>query len=157
MSRKLLAATVLLGAGILVAVFSSSRRTSIYSRSVSEFRAHPVLDEPVRVLGALVPGSLVRQATPCEYRFVLAEAWSLTTRARPSGTASQLSVHYPKCVLPDTLREVAGIETVITVEGELCTSCQQFEASQIFVKAPWKYELQEMRRGNDASAAPVGL
>jgi cytochrome c-type biogenesis protein CcmE len=107
-------------------------------------------------MGALVPGSLVRQTTPCEYRFVLAEAWSLTRRARPSGTAPQLSVRYPKCVLPDTFRELPGTETVVTVEGELCAGCQRFDASQIYVRAPWKYEFK-MRDAGDASSAPIGL
>src|SRR4051794_30003134 len=71
MSRKLLVGTVLLSAGILAIVFNSNRRTGVYSRSVSEFLAHPIRDEVVRVQGRLVPGSLCRQSEPCEWRFSL--------------------------------------------------------------------------------------
>jgi len=159
MSRKLLVGSVLLGAGILVAVFGWGRpKSSVYARSVSAFLAHPSFDEPVRVQGSLVPGSLVRGSEPCEYRFSLVDGWSASTDAVAIAEQPQLPVRYLGCVVPDTFRDAPGFEMApVTVEGKLCESCHRFEASQIYAKMPRKYEMKEMRRATDASTAPIGL
>ena len=156
MSRRLLAGTVLLGASILVAVFSLAKRTPVYARSVAEFVAHPIRGQKVRIQGALVPGSLVREAEPCAYQFRLAEPWSPLAEVKPDAPPAQLSVHHPGCLVPDTFRDLPGLEMLVAVEGELCESCHRFEASHILTKAPHKYEI-ELRRGGDAATAPTGL
>jgi cytochrome c-type biogenesis protein CcmE len=157
MSRKLLAGTLLLGASILYAVFSLGRPKPVYSRSVSEFLAHPIRDEAVRIQGSLVPGSLVRLDEPCEYRFRLVDRWSPSTDAAPSAARPELSVRYPRCIVPDTFRDTPGFEgAVVTVEGKMCQSCHHFEASEIYAKVTLKYQMKG-RAWTDAPKAPVGL
>ena len=143
MSRKLLLGTVLLSSGILAAVFGLSAPSSVYARSLSEFVAHPVYDQLVRIQGNVVPGSLCRRENPCEYRFRLADR------------SSQLAVHYPRCLVPDTFRFVPGVDLNVTVEGEQCANCHHFEASAIFAKGYGKYEMKEMQRlGGSVAATP---
>ena len=142
MSRKLLVGTVLVAAGVLAAVFGLSSPKSVYARSVSEFAAHPDYDQPARVYGSLVPGSLCRRDHPCEYRF------------RLSDRGSQLSVHYPQCVVPDTFRVQPGIDLLLTVEGTLCANCHQFEASSLLVKMSGKYEVKPMDAAVEATKQP---
>ncbi|HEY0469072.1 MAG TPA: cytochrome c maturation protein CcmE [Polyangiaceae bacterium] len=150
MSRKLLAGTLLLSAVMLVAVFHWNRASPMYSRSVSEFLAHPVREQPVRILGRLVPGTLCRRDNPCEWRFSLTDRPLWLTDAGPDLPTPQLSVHYPQCLVPDTFRE--GLGVIITVEGELCKSCHRFEASTIFAMSHLKYE---MNARGDASPPPL--
>ena len=141
MSRKLLAGTVLLGAGILTLVFGLNSPKPVYARSVSEFLARPLREQPVRINGVLVPGSLCRARNSCEYRFRMAAGagWSRVSDAGPLGPSPELSVHYSSCFVPDTLRDVPGMEVPIIVEGELCANCHRFEASQLLIKCPGKY------------------
>jgi len=141
MSRKLLVGTVLLSAGILVAVFGLSSPKPVYARSVSEFVAQPSYDQFARVYGTLVPGTLCRRDDPCEYRFRLADQ------------RSQLAVSYPHCLVPDTFRVQPGIDLQMTVEGTLCANCHQFEASVMFVKEPRKYEFKRMDGAVEATNA----
>jgi len=148
MSRKLLVGTLVLAAGILVAVFQY-RPSAVYSRSVSEFLAHPIHGQLVRIQGTLVRGSLCRRDNPCEYRFRLGEGWSPATDAGPAAPSGELSVRYRQCLLPDTFREANGV--TVTVEGEMCASCHRLEASTIFAKMGGKYEMREMQRHGQAA------
>lgn len=144
MSRKLLVGTLVLAAGILVAVFQC-RPSSVYSHSVSEFLAHPIRERLVRVQGTLVHGSLCRRDNPCEYRFRLAAGWSPRTDAGPAAPPrDELSVRYRQCILPDTFRDWNEV-TPIAVEGEMCASCHHFDASVILAKMTGKYEMYEMK------------
>jgi len=138
MSRKLLAGTVLLGAGILTAVFSLSSPPAVYARSVSDFVAQPIRERTVRVSGTLVHGSLLRSNAPCGYLFRLADGAAEPSDAAPSARP-ELSVHYGECIVPDTFRDVAGYDLQVTVEGELCANCHRFEASQVITKCTGKY------------------
>jgi cytochrome c-type biogenesis protein CcmE len=151
MSRKLLVGTLILAAGILVAVFQY-RPSAVYSRSVSEFLAHPIREQLVRVQGTLVRGSLCQRDNPCEYRFRLAGGWSARADAGPAAPSAELSVRYRQCVVPDTFRE--SNDVTITVEGEMCASCHRFEASAIFAKMSGKYEMHEMKAHGRASPPP---
>jgi len=139
MNRKLLGGSVLLGAGILALVFGLSSPKAVYARSVPEFLAHPIYDRPVRVTGTLVHGSLLRASASCEYRFSLAGGGSPPSDAGPGSPRAELAVHYPDCIIPDGFRDMPCMDLQVTVEGELCTNCHRFEASQVIVKCPGKY------------------
>lgn len=156
MSRKLLVGTVLLGAGILCVVFRLSKPDSVYSRSVSEFVAHPVYDRTVRVQGTVVPGSVCWRAEPCEYRFLLVEPRdSPTDAAAMAPPRPGLSVRYPSCIVPDTFRPKPGTDTFVTVEGKQCASCHYFEASLLLARGPGKYEMRARDAGSEPPPEPV--
>lgn len=156
MSRKLLLGTVLLSAAILAIVFSMSwSESGAYSRSVSDFHAHPIYDRVVRVQGTLVPGSLCYRDNPCEYRFRLEDQRYAPTDAGMSAASPQLSVRYPQCVVPDTFRPGSGIDVSVTVEGKLCANCHQFEASALYAKMPGKYEMKMRDGAVEATPQPL--
>jgi cytochrome c-type biogenesis protein CcmE len=155
MSRKLLVGTVLLGAGILTAVFGLSSPRPVYARSVSAFLAQPIRERTVRVEGTLVPGSLCRaRGTRGEYRFVLADHWAERADAEPVGAGPQRSVSCLSCARGDTFRDVPGLLLQVTVEGELCASCHRFEASQAMAKCPSLYR-KGMYDGIHLAVRPV--
>jgi cytochrome c-type biogenesis protein CcmE len=155
----LLAGTVLLGVGILVVVFRLSSPRAVYAHSVSEFVAQPIRDQPVRVSGTLVHGSLSRADNPCEYRFRLAGRESAFSDAGPLSPRPELSVRYAACVIPDTFRDLPGCDVEVMVEGELCANCHRFEATQVLSKCPGKYWIKRQGGpdcpcGMSASPAP---
>ena len=158
MSRKLLAGTVVLGASILFAVFRLSTPKGIYSVSVSEFLAHPLRERFVRVQGTLVHGSLCRRTEPCAYEFALMAAPPEAIDSRPRTLGSELSVRYARCVLPDTLRDLAGMDVQITIEGELCSECHRFQASQLLVRDSWYWQKRRGEHdGSDGGGALLEL
>ena len=53
-----------------------------------------------------------------------------------------LKVQYAQCVVPDTFRDVKGVEVEVTAEGRLAED-GHLEASKIFAKCPSKYEMRE--------------
>jgi cytochrome c-type biogenesis protein CcmE len=146
MSRKLLAGTLLLSAGIMALVFGLTSPRPIYARSVSQFLAEPVRERTVRVTGRLVPGSLCRMSQACEYNFSLTDRWPASAESGTRAVDQELPVRYPACVIPDTLREVPGMDLEVSMEGELCANCHRFEATQLMVKCPSVY-----RRNSDGS------
>lgn len=146
MSRRLLAGTLVLGAVILVVVFELEGPKPVYAYALGDFVAKPVRDVTVRLEGVLVPGSLCRSEAPCGYGFRMVDRrWREGALGPPELT---LAVHYPSCVVPDTVRDIPGWEMSLSVEGTLCTSCHVFEASRLLAKCPSKYE---MRRDGGAS------
>jgi cytochrome c-type biogenesis protein CcmE len=137
--RVLLVGTLVLSSAILVTVFASTKPKLIYSRSVSEFLAKPLLETTVRLEGVLVHGSLCKApsskgTSTCEYRFRLASspnplhAWG-----------NDIEVRYEQCVVPDTFGDVPGFELSVVVEGELNEHRQYFDAKKILAKCPGKY------------------
>ncbi|HEX2671830.1 MAG TPA: cytochrome c maturation protein CcmE, partial [Polyangiaceae bacterium] len=82
----------------------------------------------------LVKGSLMRRDQPCEYRFNLSKG------------GATLPVRYAQCIVPDTFRDMPGMDVMVTAEGKL-DSAGNFEASNIFAKCPSKYEMKEMQKG----------
>ena len=95
----------------------------------------------VRVEGELVPGTLVKRDSPCEYRFTIHK------------DAAQLPVRYPQCVIPDGFRDVPSGGVQVTIEGALGQT-GDFEASLVMAKCSSKYDpaKHEMSEG----AAPAG-
>jgi cytochrome c-type biogenesis protein CcmE len=93
----------------------------------------------VRVEGALKRGSLTRRAEPCEYRFTLAKA------------GTELPVRFAQCIVPDTFRDMPGMDVMVTAEGKL-DPAGHFEATNIMAKCPSKYEMNE--RAKKGESAP---
>jgi cytochrome c-type biogenesis protein CcmE len=87
----------------------------------------------VRVEGKLVTGTLKRRAEPCEYRFTLQK------------NGAELPVRFAGCVVPDTFRDVPGMDVDVTAEGKLSGE-GYFVASQIMAKCPSKYE-ERVKKG----------
>jgi cytochrome c-type biogenesis protein CcmE len=127
--KLLLGSLGALGA-VWVVVCGLGKPAAIYSLSVSQFVNRGIVDETVRIQGTLVHGSLCKVTADCGYRFSLRD------------TAQELSVVYDECTVPDTLRDVPGWDVSISVEGERCQSCHDFEATRVFVRCPGKYEIQ---------------
>jgi cytochrome c-type biogenesis protein CcmE len=119
-------------AGILALFFTSSKDSVTYAYGVDELQARIADLGPrqVRVMGHLVSGTLVRRDTPCEYRFKMTKGDAV------------LPVSYAQCVVPDTFRDVKGVEVEVTAEGRM-TPEGSLEASKIMAKCPSKYEMKE--------------
>jgi cytochrome c-type biogenesis protein CcmE len=139
--KKLLVAS-LLGFAVVLALAFSSSKPKVYSVPVAEFLKSGPADETVRVRGMLVHGTLCKITAECGYRF----------RLQDSG--QQLSVAYDECIIPDTFRDVPGMDIEITAEGERCQGCHELEATQIVVKCPAKYEMNGFP---SRPAAPIPL
>lgn len=87
----------------------------------------------LKVQGVLVPGSLTKREEPCEYRFKL--------REKEAADGAVMSVHFPQCIVPDTFRDVPGMDVEATVTGQMVDG--HFQASVIEAKCPSKYEMQQ--------------
>jgi|SRR5688572_11401316 len=135
-SWGLLAGLMALGGGVLFFVFNSGQDAVVYSYQVDELKAQAadLGERQVRVQGMLVSGTLERRDEPCEYRFMM-------QKAGVHG-AEPLKVQYAQCVVPDTFRDVKGVEVEVTAEGRLAED-GHLEASKIFAKCPSKYEMKE--------------
>ena len=144
--RVLLVVPLLMAAAAIVAlVLVGMQDKGIYSKPVDELVAQKAkfVGKPVRAEGTLVPGSLVKRDDPCEYRFKIEK------------NGAQIPVRFAKCVVPDTFRDVPGMEVGVTVEGEL-RSDDSLEASQVLAKCPSKYEMkQKAAQGEKAPHASM--
>lgn len=131
---------VLLGlaATVLVLVFSGVDGAAIYSVTTSELlsNAEKYQGRTVRVEGDLVKGSLRYRAEPCEYRFSMEHG------------EKELKVRYPECLVPDTFRDVPGMDVKVTAEGTLSPE-GYLDASKIMAKCPSKYEMQQKAAGGE--------
>lgn len=144
-SIGLLVALLVIGAGVLILVFSSGADQMKYDIKVEELLAQrdKFGGRAVRVEGALKRGSLMKRDSPCEYRFTLGK----------SGT--ELPVRYSRCVVPDTFRDMPGMDVMVTATGTL-TPSGHFEASDIMAKCPSKYEMQERAQKGEAAPHAAG-
>jgi len=141
----LVAGLVLMGGAILFVVLSGFKQAAVYSKGVDELVHSQGRFESrtVRVLGTLVPGTLARRSEPCEYRFKMKK------------NDAELTVLFPQCVVPDTFRDVPGVNVEVTAEGRL-TADGTFHATQIMAKCPSKYEMRG-KPGQPGHAMPNGL
>jgi cytochrome c-type biogenesis protein CcmE len=128
----LLIGLVVMGSTILLVVLTGFKQAAVYSKGVDELVRDKVRMQgrTVRVLGTLISGTLARRSEPCEYRFKLQK------------NNVDLTVFYPQCVVPDTFRDVSGVQVEVTAEGQLQTD-GSFRASQIMAKCPSKYEMRD--------------
>jgi cytochrome c-type biogenesis protein CcmE len=132
----LLIGLLVMGGGILTLVFTSFKGSAVYSKEVDDLvRDKSKLgDRAVRVTGTLVKGSLMKRDQPCEYRFNIEKKGVV------------LPVRYAQCIVPDTFRDMPGMDVSVTAEGKL-TESGAFEASNIMAKCPSKYEMKELQKG----------
>lgn len=122
---------VMAAAAIVAVVLLTMKDKAIYSKPVDALlqEKSKYVNRPVRVEGNLVHGSLIHHDKPCEYDFTIEK----------NGT--QLPVKYGQCVVPDTFRDVQGMDVGVTVEGELHAD-NTFEATSVLAKCPSKYEMK---------------
>lgn len=137
----LLAALLIAAGGILTLVFTSVDDAAIYSMTTDKLLEQKAeyVGKNVRVEGDLVSGSLRHRKEPCEYRFDIEK------------NGARVAVRYPECIVPDTFKDVPGIEVQVTAEGKL-TEEGHFAASHIMAKCPSKYEMQQ--RAAKGESAP---
>ena len=132
--RNVLTIAMLAAAGAAVAslVLLKMKDTGVYSKPVDELlnAQERFVGKAVRVEGNLVHGTLVRRETPCEYRFEIEQRHQA------------LKVRFAKCIVPDTFKDVPGMDVGVTVEGRLLAS-GDFEADNVLAKCPSKYDMQE--------------
>jgi cytochrome c-type biogenesis protein CcmE len=147
----LLIGLLVMVAGVLVLVFTSFKGAAIYSLGVDQL----VKDQSrynqrsLRVKGMLVKGSLARRDQPCEYRFKLEEKGAV------------LNVQHPSCVVPDTFKDMPGMDVEVQAEGRLADDGKTFVSTAIVAKCPSKYEMQQKSLAGELAphagkqAAPV--
>jgi cytochrome c-type biogenesis protein CcmE len=130
----LLVVLVVMAGSIVALVLTSFKDAAVYSLTVDKVKGDGASlgGRRLRVEGILVHGSLERRDQPCEYRFII------------KGKDAELPVRYAQCVVPDTFRDVPGMDVGVTVEGKLAAGAG-FEASQVLAKCPSKYEMKEKR------------
>ena len=141
-SRKrllLLVPLVMAAAAIVALVLVGMQDKGTYSKDVDVLIAEKAkfIGKPVRVEGSLVHGSLVKHEMPCEYLFTIEK------------NGVQVPVRYAKCIVPDTFRDMPGVEVGVTVEGELRPD-SSLEASAVLAKCPSKYEMKQKAANGEA-------
>jgi cytochrome c-type biogenesis protein CcmE len=119
-------------AGIVALVLTGMKDNAIYSKPVDQLVAQKARFQgrAVRAEGNLVHGTLVKRDTPCEYRFTI------------SKNGTDVPVRYAQCVVPDTFRDVPGMDVGVTVEGQILAD-NSFEATSVLAKCPSKYEMKD--------------
>jgi len=147
-SRKrllLVVPLVMAAAAIVALVLVGMQDKGMYSKSVDQLVAEKAkfLGKPVRAEGNLVHGSLVKRDSPCEYRFTIEK------------NGVEVPVRFPKCVVPDTFRDVPGMDVGVTVEGELKAD-NTIEATNVLAKCPSKYEMKEKAARGEKAPHPGG-
>jgi cytochrome c-type biogenesis protein CcmE len=105
------------------------KAASVYAMPIDELlgRKGELLGRRVTIDGELVPGSLIKQTKPCEYRF------------KVTSKGSELEVRFPQCVVPQNFvdRPEGGVS--VTSEGTLKPE-GYFEAATIMAKCSSRYD-----------------
>jgi cytochrome c-type biogenesis protein CcmE len=140
-NRGLLAALLVMVIGILSLVFLSFKNAAVYAYQVDQAvkEQTKLTGRNIKVQGILTRGTLVRRDQPCEYRFTV------------ESKGVKLPVRLPACVVPDTFRDVPGMDTEVTATGTL-TAAGHFEATHVMAKCPSKYEMRD--RAEKGERAP---
>jgi len=135
---------VMISAAIAGIVLTGMKDNAIYSKPVDELVAQRAkfAGRPVRAEGNLVHGTLAKRDTPCEYRFTITK------------NGVDVPVRYAQCIVPDTFRDVPGMDVGVTVEGELQAD-NSFEATSVLAKCPSKYEMKD--RSANGESMPHGM
>jgi cytochrome c-type biogenesis protein CcmE len=121
--KVLVAAAVIVGAAVFL-VATALQNTAVYYLTVSELQAGgpALIDQPVRIAGNVVPGSIQRDPT------------SLVVHFEAEDSSGRLPVTY-RGVLPDIFGD--GVEVV--VEGRY-SATGHFAAATLLAKCPSKFE-----------------
>lgn len=148
----LLIGLLVLAGGILVFVLGQDSDKLVYSKQVNEVVGEEAAlgERSLRVQGILVHGSLMKRDDPCEFRFQM--------RPQDDPEGKPLDVRYAACIVPDTFRDVKGMDVEVTAEGKLASAeaagGSYLEAKHIFAKCPSKYEMQQRQAAGEQ--APHG-
>ena len=143
--RAMVIGLAVAAASLAALVLFGVKGGAIYAKPVDQLLREKATftNRPVSAEGMLVHGSLEKRDQPCEYRFVIQK------------NGSELPVRFGQCVVPDTFRDVAGMDVGVTVEGRLLAD-NTFEATKVVAKCPSKYEMQEkQKRGEQMPHAPI--
>jgi cytochrome c-type biogenesis protein CcmE len=132
----LLAGLLVITVGVLAFVFSTGDNGAIYSVGVDQLMKEQAKygQRNLRVKGFLVKGTLTRRDEPCEYRFKLEDQ---------TNKSAVLAVQFPQCVVPDTFKDMPGMDVEVTAEGKLAADGRNFTATSIIAKCPSKYEMKK--------------
>jgi cytochrome c-type biogenesis protein CcmE len=148
-SWGLLAALLVIVAAVLTLAFTGLDGAFKYTVSVDRLVKEQAqfAKRNVKLQGMLVKGTLVRREEPCEYRFKLKEM-------DPRGAGTEIPVQYRQCVVPDTFRDMPGMDVEVTAGGKLAADGKSFEATDIMAKCPSKYEMQQRSLAGEAAPHP---
>jgi cytochrome c-type biogenesis protein CcmE len=137
-SPALVVALVMGAAAIVGLVLTFMKDNTIYVKPADELvkNQSKYVGRSVRVEGNLVHGTLQRIDSPCEYRFTITK------------NSVEVPVKYEGCVVPDTFRDVPGMDVGVTVQGELQKD-GVFAASEVLAKCPSKYEMKEKQAAGE--------
>ena len=134
------------GGGLVALALTGLKDNAIYSKPVDQLLAESAKfrGRPVRADGNLVHGSIMKRESPCEYRFTITK------------NGVDVPVRYAGCVVPDTFRDVPGMDVGVTVQGELQKD-GSFEATEVLAKCPSKYDMdQRAKKGESMPHAAPG-
>ncbi|EYF02514.1 cytochrome c maturation protein CcmE [Chondromyces apiculatus] len=144
-SLGLLAVLLVMGGAIVALFMVGFKEAAVYALPVDQLMSQKdkLAGRKVRVEGELVKGTLVKRDDPCEYRFTV------------HGPQSEMPVSYAQCVIPDTFRDVPGVQ--VTVEGTL-NQAGTFDATLVMAKCTSKYDPETHEiQGAEAATAPGPL
>jgi cytochrome c-type biogenesis protein CcmE len=132
----LLVVLLVMAGGIVALIMTSFKDAAVYAKNVDQVQAShaDLVGRRLRVEGNLVHRSLEFRDQPCEYRFVM-----------KGKEGAELPVRYAQCVVPDTFKDVEGMDVGVTVEGKLAANGASFDANQVLAKCPSKYEMKDRR------------
>ena len=124
----LVALLVIVGATVTLFLFGF-KAGSIYAAPVDEFlaRSAELGNRRVRIEGELVPGSLLRRDSPCEYRF------------KVKSKDKVLEVVYAQCVVPENFVDRPEGGVIVTAEGTL-NKAGTFDAASLTTKCSSRYD-----------------
>ena len=131
--------------GAVVALFLGVfQPAAVYATAVDKLvnQRSAYVGRKVRVEGELVPGTLVKRDSPCEYRFSVHK------------DDAKLPVRYAQCVIPDGFRDVPTGGVQVTIEGALGQN-GDFEASLVMAKCSSKYDPAKHEMAEGKGALPV--
>ncbi|HKY39550.1 MAG TPA: cytochrome c maturation protein CcmE [Polyangiaceae bacterium] len=143
-SWGLLTALLVIVAGVLTLAFTGLSGAFNYTIEVDRLVKEQAqfAKRNVKLQGMLVKGTLVRRDEPCEYRFKLHDE---------KHKDSVIPVQYRQCVVPDTFRDMPGMDVMVTAGGKLAPDGKSFEATDIMAKCPSKYEMQQRSMAGEAA------
>jgi cytochrome c-type biogenesis protein CcmE len=150
MSRKLLAGSLVAVVGVVTVVLRLEPKAATYAYGVGDFLARDLRDRKVRVTGQLVHGTLCRAPTGCGYRFVLSDD---ARASDETADAPSLGVHYDGCDQP--FPDLPSYDLRLSVQGERCQQCHDFQATQVVAQCTGKYEAATYAAAPPASPTPL--
>ena len=139
-------AALLVMVGVIVALFMFGiDDVEVYSMTLEKFDANKAkyTDRRVRIEGELVPNSLKKRDSPCEYRFKLRDK------------DARIDVRFPQCIVPEAFVDRGQPGVMVTAEGKM--NGDHFEASNIMAKCASKYDPEtHTLEGQEQAKAPAG-